>query len=140
MLSSLKVALVAQRWALIQGLRSRFLLPLTPCLTILRGHSPCFSCCYSSWPGLGSRVSSRAGLALLITTCTLERDPYPDLMVFPKGLHTDGFSLLPMTVHSSKGVLGSGLESEPVHLQEPSMALTRPCWRKRGQLWPQGSE
>lgn len=55
-------------------------------------------------------------------TCTLERDPYPDLMVFPKGLHTDGFSLLPMTVHSSKGVLGSGLESEPVHLQEPSMA------------------
>lgn len=67
-------------------------------------------------------MSSRAGLALLITTCTLERDPYPDQMVFPKGLYADGFSLLPMTVHSSKGVLGSGLESEPVHLQEPSMA------------------
>lgn len=52
-------------------------------------------------------------------TCTHERDPYPDLMVFPKGIHTDGYSLFPMTAHSSKG---SGLGSEPVHLQEPSLA------------------
>lgn len=55
-------------------------------------------------------------------TCTLERDPYPDLMVFLQGLHTDGYSPLPMTAHSSKGVLGSGLGPEPVRLQEPSIA------------------
>ncbi|CAO2590237.1 hypothetical protein LEMLEM_LOCUS5777 [Lemmus lemmus] len=39
-----------------------------------------------------------------------------------QGLHTDGHSLLPMTAHSSKGVLDSGLGSGPVRLQEPSMA------------------
>lgn len=61
MLSSLKVALVAPLGT-YSGAQILFPVAPDPCLTIPRGHPPCFSCCHPSWPGLGSRVSSWEGI------------------------------------------------------------------------------
>lgn len=75
-------------------------------------------------PGLGSRGSSWAGLALLTITYALEGHP----MTFQKGLHTDGYSLIPVTALTRCPA--------PVVQSKYAWLLSRPCWGKRGQLSP----
>lgn len=103
--------------------------------------------CYLSLPGLGSRGSSRAGVALIIA-CALEGLLCLGL-AFQKGPHSGGYSLIPVTAPTKVswavtwgqdlsltmvGHLPSGAQPKDAWL------LIRPCWRKRGQLWPQGNE